>query len=493
MLVGEEDMNRSGSAIKAACWWQTRFARQSVAHEHEACAAGLHAVVSRSHDNLRLNSSSTRKRTQRDHPTAKMLDGLPMLLLLSLIMGGASFLAGILPLTLSLSARQLRLITALGTGVLVGTSLVVIIPEGIETLYNSGGQDMAARRSSIRAVDVPVLPQLLTWRDTRDTHGFKDATRDVLSIPDVGSNSAKEDFTYTTASPEEMDDMPSDQMPEPDELDDIPPYSDLDDVEYVDQDPHAYVGISIIVGFVLMYLIDTIPRHLATSSRPQRFQISLNNFSLTNRRSSSEPAGDSETPPRSIFAHIPRMSSTTIGLVIHAVADGVALGASSTSTSNLSFIIFLALMIHKAPAAFGLTSVLLKQGLTKHEARAHLIIFSLAAPIGALLTWVAAHLLGYNSSLLGANTSTDFATGVLLLFSGGTFLYVAMHAMQEASADKHDHAANGHADGYAGLPAGMDMYNASTSPKKEGPELVTTLVTVAGMLIPLLTQFGHGH
>nr|POE79890.1 zinc transporter zip9 [Quercus suber] len=438
-----------------------------------------------------------RKRTHEAcRAAATMLNGLPMLLLLSLIMAGASFLAGILPLSLSLSARQLRLITALGTGVLVGTSLVVIIPEGIETLYNSGGNShshaLVVRRAVPPAPMMTVLAQEPSWRNELNTPMLIHVARNALPNSDDGHSSANEALGYSTASPEELDDVPSDQMPDSDDVERPPPYSDIEEGHH-DQDPHAYVGISIILGFVLMYLIDTIPQHVATSSRPQRFQISLNNFSLTNRRTSSEPVGDSDIPSRSILTNIPRMSSTTIGLVIHAAADGVALGASSTSTNSLSFIIFIALMIHKAPAAFGLTSVLLKQGLAKHEARAHLIIFSLAAPVGAILTWCAAHLLGYNSSLLGANTSTDFATGVLLLFSGGTFLYVAMHTMQEASTDKHDHSANGNADGYAGLPSGMDMYNASPLSKKEGPELVDTLVTVAGMLIPLLTQFGHGH
>ena len=71
----------------------------------------------------------------------------------------------------------------------------------------------------------------------------------------------------------------------------------------------------------------------------------------------------------------------TTGLVIHAAADGIALGASSVTTHNdLSFIIFFAIMVHKAPAAFGLTSILLKQGISKRTARAHLLLFSFAAP-----------------------------------------------------------------------------------------------------------------
>ena len=78
-------------------------------------------------------------------------------------------------------------------------------------------------------------------------------------------------------------------------------------------------------------------------------------------------------------------------------------------------------MIHKAPAAFGLTSVLLKQGLGKRQARAHLLAFSLAAPAGALLTWAIVRLLGGSTEPTHPE-SMKFWTGVILIFSGGTFL-----------------------------------------------------------------------
>jgi zinc transporter 9 len=97
------------------------------------------------------------------------------------------------------------------------------------------------------------------------------------------------------------------------------------------------------------------------------------------------------------------------------------MGASATTTNTkLGFIIFAAIMLHKAPAAFGLTSVLLKQGLSKRAARGHLIIFSLAAPFGALSTWLLVHLLGGGGAVEGE--SGQWWTGMLLLFSAGTFL-----------------------------------------------------------------------
>lgn len=79
-------------------------------------------------------------------------------------------------------------------------------------------------------------------------------------------------------------------------------------------------------------------------------------------------------------------------------------------------------MIHKAPAAFGLTSVLLKQGLGKRGARAHLFVFSLAAPVGAVGTWIVVRVLGGGGGGVEEEMSTKWWTGVLLLFSGGTFL-----------------------------------------------------------------------
>lgn len=60
-----------------------------------------------------------------------------------------------------------------------------------------------------------------------------------------------------------------------------------------------------------------------------------------------------------------------------------------------------------------------------------------------------------------------------------------MHTMQEGG---HDHdATNGSlSNGYANPYAQQE-------PKQEGPSLTETLVTVAGMLLPLLTQIGHSH
>jgi zinc transporter 9 len=139
-------------------------------------------------------------------------------------------------------------------------------------------------------------------------------------------------------------------------------------------------------------------------------------------------------------------------------------------------------MVHKAPAAFGLTSVLLKQGLSKRSARSHLLLFSLAAPAGALLTWFVAHALGVGG--VGNVESTAWWTGMLLLFSGGTFLYVAMHTMQESGRHYEPHL-NGHANG--------SIDGRESLKNEQEPSIKDLLAAVFGMILPLFLQVGHAH
>ncbi|KAF2675382.1 Zinc/iron permease [Microthyrium microscopicum] len=293
-----------------------------------------------------------------------MADGPLMLLILSAIMATSSFLAGMLPLSLSLSQRQLRIITALGSGILIGTALVIIIPEGIETLY------------------------------------------------------AHHEITKRATSKDEHDD---------------------------DQNS-SVVGISLVFGFALMYLIDVLP--------PLTFRQPSADSHIPLTSLDGEPLTPYKSPAGQSHAH-----ATTIGLLIHSFADGIALGASS-SVPAVGLVVFAAIMLHKAPVAFGLTTALLKDGVNKRAVRGHLVLFSLAAPMGAFVTWAFIQLLA------GGKAGSTFWTGVALIFSGGTFLYVAMHSMQSS---------NHNGGGEASLQKADVLY------------------TLVGMLLPLLTRIGHGH
>lgn len=259
----------------------------------------------------------------------------------------------------------------------------------------------------------------------------------------------------------------------------------LHDYEEGPEVHHAYIGLSLIAGFILMYLIDTVPQLMSGSSKP--LHMSLND--LSNRSTPVLPSGQFGHPTEPSHAQTTK-HSTTIGLVIHATADGIALGASTASPetrTTLGLVVFLAIMIHKAPAAFGLTAILLKQGLSSRMARAHLVVFSLAAPLGAIATWVLVNLLGTPNAAGGVGGHTWW-TGVILIFSGGTFLYVAMHSMIEQS------SVHGH--GYSFDEADdneMMMGGGSYESEGRSKDVLDVVLVVGGMLLPLLTQLGHSH
>ncbi|RDW90429.1 Mn(2+) transporter ATX2 [Aspergillus mulundensis] len=388
------------------------------------------------------------------------MEGLFTLLTLSTVMAITSFVVGSLPLAFKLSPSQLRLISSLGMGVLVGTSLIVIIPEGVETLYDA----------------VPVEHKSLSGRSVA-----LPLAHERSAIPTVATT-----FNTVNGEPEQWDeslghsvtDTPAIHVARDSHSEEAKDTSNAESEHdhSGESSPHAWIGIALISGFILMYLIDKIPEFAspAKSQRPP-YHISLDNLGSGLRRNSS-PSRDGGLLNAANSQRSSHSFATTTGLVIHAAADGIALGAS-TSDTGLSFIIFLAIMVHKAPASFGLTSILLRQGLSSRAARTHLFVFSLAAPVGALATFLFVHLLGSGTT---DEASARWRTGVLLLFSAGTFLYVAMHTMQENnSVSSRDLPTNGY-----------EAREIAAKPERSTRDLVASVV---GMILPLFLQIGHAH
>lgn len=291
---------------------------------------------------------------------------------LSLAMLGGSFLAGSLPLWMKLSDRNVQFCSTFGAGLLVGTALAVIIPEGMHTLYDA--QQPAYMATELAGETQPQLK------------------------------------------------------------------------DHCEASMHSYVGVTLVLGFVFQLLVDK----MAFSSGRHR------PFTGTEPLSVSSPRPD-------------KLAAATIGLVIHSAADGIALGAASAASQpSLEALVFLAIMLHKAPAAFGLTSFLLAEGLDNKRIRQHLGAFALAAPAMALFTYGVIQAQSTSAEPQLAEGSP--VTGLALLFSAGTFLYVAtVHVLPEVV------STNGTGDG--------------------SKELTRTqlLVLVAGCTLPVLLSLSHHH
>jgi len=287
------------------------------------------------------------------------------IMLLSLAMFFGCFVAGLVPLAGNLSARKIQMMSIFGAGLLVGTALAVIIPEGVQALY-----DLSAESA-----------------EEGEEHGHRDHA--------------------------------------------------------------ATIGLSLISGFVLMLLIDNLGGGHAHSHGGGGSDHTHGGYQ---RVEDQTP----ETQSRGSGATV------TLGLIVHAAADGIALGAAAaTARSDLQLIVFLAIMLHKAPAAFGLTSVLLRENVSRDRIRWNLFLFACAAPAGAVVTIIC---------LSGSHADGSWGgPAIAMLFSAGTFLYVAtVHVLPDLTNS-------------SGKLGGFDLF-------------LLVLGTIAPLMLGLVShEHGHGH
>ena len=137
---------------------------------------------------------------------------------------------------------------------------------------------------------------------------------------------------------------------------------------------------------------------------------------------------------------------STLGLIVHSVADGVALGSTCYATqgkdTSLPFIIFLALLLHKCPAAIGLTTFLRHEKLEFKKILLHLSAFTITSPIGAIASYWIFKAFDVSRE---EGSNTYIAVGILLLISAGTFMYVAMiHILPEVYCNTDTHRPHTH-------------------------------------------------
>ena len=136
------------------------------------------------------------------------------------------------------------------------------------------------------------------------------------------------------------------------------------------------------------------------------------------------------------------------------------MGAAFLSgNARLTMIIAAAMVLHKAPMAFGLATYLMACRWTFQRSQRTLLLFSAAAPAATLATY----------SLLGSLSvlSSPAAVALCVIFSGGTFLHAAtMHILPEV---------------LSGSGGGGHM---------SGAQLAAVTL---GSLLPVVLSWGHHH
>ena len=170
---------------------------------------------------------------------------------------------------MSLNQERMNIVSSLGVGLLVGTSLGVVLPEGIEMLYTS-------------------IPLLLRNQLPRK------------------AESIVHDQHATT---------------------------------HTDDSCHLAIALALVLGYLVMHLFTFLPP-LLLASNPQT-PMPLASLPSSPRLERVRQARQYRSSPTGL-------SNTTIGLCIHALADGIALGSSAVNNNVvLEGIVFFAIMLHK--------------------------------------------------------------------------------------------------------------------------------------------------
>ncbi|BDG02719.1 ZIP family metal transporter [Anaeromyxobacter oryzae] len=102
------------------------------------------------------------------------------------------------------------------------------------------------------------------------------------------------------------------------------------------------------------------------------------------------------------------------GMSAHTLVDGFALGAASVD-AELGVLVFLAILAHKVPNSFSLSTILRAEGYSRGKALAMNAAFALMVPVGAGLYLAV-------KELVRIETFTSYA----LAASAGTFLHLSL-------------------------------------------------------------------
>lgn len=338
-----------------------------------------------------------------------------------------------------LSDAKSRLLALIGSGILVGTALAIIIPEGIDSLYFQQQQppppdsvisangshidhhyDILAKASDDKSssprtlsIGLSLVAGFVLMLFIDQFSIYQGAEHSHSRRPSANSSTAKYHQDYALANQNEDTD-------EDDDDEDVIVYS---------KDETLSTTILATNEIGNESEIDTnkdLDSHRVSINGNHEMKSSGNVSKGNKHRSNYDLQSEPHLQIKSTRQKNTKVTPT-LGLVIHAAADGIALGAAATTSHReVEMIIFLAIMLHKGPAAFSLVVFLLHRGIKHSTIRRHLLAFSLSAPLAALVTYF-----GLSQSGKEALRQNN-ATGIAMLFSAGTFLYVAtVHVLPE--------------------------------------------------------------
>lgn len=282
--------------------------------------------------------------------------------------------AGYLPYYINVKDAKLNTMTALGGGLLIGSALSVVIPEGFRSFYDFQQTETSQSLSGLALVlGFIAMVALDRVQASTSEKGVPSRQEHALALAqecdvETGGDAVGEQFKA------------------------VPKVKPDSDVEFIENSTAAKK----------VFKNQLYDEHSSTSS-------------VLHLAPCAHKSIVSKNPERAIT-----------GLLVHCAADGLAMGSAFLSENpSLGLLVGLAMVIHKAPMAFGLSAYLQSCHWSWPKAQKTLILFSAAAPASTMVTYTIL-------SMIPIFTSGT-ATSMAILFSGGTFLQAAtMHILPDA-------------------------------------------------------------
>ena len=368
-----------------------------------------------------------------------------MTLIIGLVCGLAPIFSGI-----KNDKNRLKQLTGIAAGIIIASAMLVVIPEGYElAMTDEHGTDDALAGSValvILEVDhgdinattgIEEIEGLIGGHGEHgDEHGEEDGHEGEDEEHDEHDSGASLSDSIGAVI-EEVEDGDINATTGIEEIEELISSHSHEEESHDDHASGILMGAAIIAGFLLMFILEG---------------------SGIGHAVHEEHHDHEQGHGHGHVHHAAAGGLLVFGLTLHAATDGIAIGAATaTGDFALTITVLLAVLIHKGPAAFSLGVFSTHEREERKDSVRDVVIFSLATPVMIIIAGLAL-----------AELETHMI-GLAMLFSAGTFLYVA-------TVDT--------------LP---DIHNPETGKKAMVHVLIGVAILVVLLLIANTLDLGHAH
>ena len=318
-------------------------------------------------------------------------------LIIGLVCGLAPIFSGIKD-----DKKRLKQLTGIAAGIIIASAMLVVIPEGYELAMTDGHEDSEHEEEYALAGSVALVILEVDHGDINATEGIEEI-EELIGGHDQGheegehgenghdSEASLSDSIGTVI--EEVEDGDINATTGIEEIEELISSHGHEEESHDDHASGLLLGGAILAGFMMMFILEGSGIGHAVHEEHHEH-------------------GDDHG-----HEHVHHSNSgwmLVLGLTLHSATDGLAIGAAAASGSvALTATVALAVLIHKAPAAFSLGVFSMHERKERNDSIKDVVIFSLATPVMMLLAFYA--LADLEPHIIG----------LAMLFSAGTFLYIA--------------------------------------------------------------------